>query len=403
MILSRKESMAVRVPSSWRKIIPSHDVRPAAPYGADITPGTNAYGSYVEVLSGAQLTHDVWELLIRFHDIDSSAVAMDMIARVGFDPAGGSSYTDIIDHLICTYAASYTAGGQVGVEYKFKLHIPAGSSIAVKASANNATPIHLRCSMIAFCDPSKPWTLWKGTFVRTFGANTAASCGTAVTSGTAAEGTYTLLGTLADTIYEWQTGMGVNDATIATGNCYHMDLGVDTAGNGVQRDVVLNQRQNFTTAESASRSLMVGMFKGVSGDKVYGRLQCSTTADSSLTMIAYGVGGTWQPTGSASFTVAGTVEINNANVADGKTVKIYAVDSDDDTELVTTTTTSGGAFSVDVWENTRSYFASYENDGKFGRSASGTPEISSFNIAMFTSGPAGGGGGASAARVINNA
>lgn len=385
--------MSIAAPSTWRKIVASHDVRPAAPYGADITPGNNAYGSYVEVLSGAQLTHDVWELLIRFHDMDSSAVAMDMLAQVGVDTAGGTSYTALIDHLICTYAASYTSGGQVGIEYRFKIHIPAGSSVAVRASANNATPIHLRCSMIAFCDPSKPWALWKGTFVRTYGANTAASNGTSVTSGTTSDGSWTLLGTLADTIYEWTQGMGVNDATIAAANAYHIDLGVDTQGDNVQRVVLLNQRENFSTAESASRSAMVGAFKGISGDKVYGRLQSSTTPDSNLSMIAYGTGGTHTETGSSSCTVAGTVQIDGVNVADGKTIEIYAIDSDGVAERVTTTTTSGGAFTVDVPEATRTYFASYNNDGNVGRSANGTPESSTFNIAMFTSGPAGGGGG----------
>lgn len=387
--------MTIAAPSSFRKIVASHDVRPASPFGASITPGNNTYGTYVEVLSGAQLTHDVWELLIRFHDIDSSALAMDMLARVGVDTAGGTSYTTLIDHLICTYAGPYSTGGHTGVEYKFKIHIPAGSSVAVQASANNATPIALRCSMIAFCDPDKPWALWKGTFVRTFGATPASSSGTVVTSGTVSEGAWTELGTLADTIFEWNVGMGVNDAAIATADAYHMDLGVDTQGDVTPRVAILNQKQGLTTAEAASRSSMQGMFKGIAGDKVYGRLQCSATADSSLSMIAYGTGGTWQPTGSASFTVAGVVKVDNATVANGKTVQIFAVDADGVAELVTSTTTAGGggAFTVNVSENARTYFASYVDGANVGRSANGTPESSSFNVDIFTSGPAGGGGG----------
>lgn len=85
------------------------------------------------------------------------------------------------------------------------------------------------------------------------------------------------------------------------------------------------------------------------------------------------------------FTVAASVVIDGVPAAAGKSVKIFAyaasaVLSDsrtaalDAAELITTVQTdASGAFSAVVPDNTRSYFASYDNDGRAGRSLLGTP------------------------------
>ncbi len=84
------------------------------------------------------------------------------------------------------------------------------------------------------------------------------------------------------------------------------------------------------------------------------------------------------------FAVAGTVTVDAVPVANGKTVKIFAVDGLGVAELVTTTTTAGGtgAFSVSVPDSTRTYFASYVDGTDYGRSLDGTPGTSTFNIAI---------------------
>lgn len=83
----------------------------------------------------------------------------------------------------------------------------------------------------------------------------------------------------------------------------------------------------------------------------------------------------WITFHSITFTVSGTITINGAPVADGKTVNIYTVEPDGTTELSATVVTSGGAggFSAKVTDNTRTYWASYDSDGKVGRSHLGTP------------------------------
>lgn len=74
------------------------------------------------------------------------------------------------------------------------------------------------------------------------------------------------------------------------------------------------------------------------------------------------------------FTVSGTITVNGTAVAAGKAVQIWAYTSAGVAELVTSvTTTSGGVFTAQVADKTRSYFATYNNDGNVGRSALGTP------------------------------
>ncbi len=90
------------------------------------------------------------------------------------------------------------------------------------------------------------------------------------------------------------------------------------------------------------------------------------------------------------FAVAGTAMINGAAAADGKTIKVFAVDSNGTAELVTSTTVAGGAgaFTVNVPDSTRTYFASYADSGagKYGRSLDGTPGTSTFDITIAVSG-----------------
>jgi hypothetical protein len=74
-----------------------------------------------------------------------------------------------------------------------------------------------------------------------------------------------------------------------------------------------------------------------------------------------------------AFTVAGTITIAGVAAPAGRSVQIWAYDSAGAELVATATTTSGGAFSAGVLDNTRSYFASYNNDGNVGRSALGTP------------------------------
>ncbi len=103
--------------------------------------------------------------------------------------------------------------------------------------------------------------------------------------------------------------------------------------------------------------------------------------------------GWWITYHQMTFSVAGVVTVDGSPVGAGKTVNVYAYVAspgpEDVTEFVTSTTTAmdgTGSFTVNVLDSTRTYFASYVNDGSIGRSADGTPGTSTFNIVIGAAG-----------------
>jgi hypothetical protein len=129
-----------------------------------------------------------------------------------------------------------------------------------------------------------------GSYVTAFGVNTGTSAGTAVTSGTTAEGALTLLGTSTQEYFFWQAGMGCNDTTQAA-LVYAIDIAAGSSTSDF-RLLLENLQVNLTAAEQQiSPPLTVGCVANVSsGANIYGRVQCSGTSDSNITIAAYGVG-----------------------------------------------------------------------------------------------------------------
>lgn len=273
---------------NWR-ISDILNTRPAAALGATVTPGNNTKGSYAAVLTSGNVSRDVFGLLININSNAVSAAGRDALVDIGVDPAGGSSYTVLIPDLLGSCAAPYNIG-QGGCWYYFPIWVRSGSSIGARASVNNATVGTLRCSITAFGSPRDHRSARVGTKVQAIGITAASSRGTTVTSGTTAEGAWTSLGTLTDAAWWWQIGMGVNDTTMSALS-YHADLSV---GNASEKTMVI-ENANITT--TAAEQLNMGpnfvdcQKLTPSGSTVYGRLQCSGTADSALSLAAYAMSG----------------------------------------------------------------------------------------------------------------
>jgi hypothetical protein len=88
---------------------------------------------------------------------------------------------------------------------------------------------------------------------------------------------------------------------------------------------------------------------------------------------------------SCTYSVSGTVTINGSAAANGKTVKVWAVDASNRTEYIGSTTTGGGtgAYSLTgVPDDARTYWASYVDGSNRGRSADGTPDSTTFDIGV---------------------
>lgn len=266
--------------------------RPAAAVGATVTPAQNtkAGAAWAAVLTGANLSRDVFGLWINFNSNASTNNARDTIVDVGVDPAGGTSYTVLIPDLLASCASPYVGGHGNGINYFFPIWIKSGSQVAVRASINNATVGTLRCWMRAVGEPLDLRTVRVGYKVRAYGITAASSSGTAVTPGTTSEGSWTQLGTIAadEHPWFWQLGYGANQGTITA--VYNSgDLAIGDASNKV---IPIEQRiWGGTTTEQIwdSGPDTMGYYQAKAGDLVYGRLQCSGTAYSGTSLAAYGV------------------------------------------------------------------------------------------------------------------
>lgn len=277
------------LPNEWGLIIESvaDGTRPAAAWGTSITPGNNTYGSYTQVL--AATSDETFLCRITLNSWSTAAAARDALVTIGIDPAGGTSYTDMIVDLVASCAPSYTAGTAPATIYEFPLRIPAGATLAAKATVNNATVGTGRVALTLFGRPSRPELVKAGSFVQTFGSTPASSSGTAITPGTASEGAWTQLGSaLTVPLWFWEFGFGINNATMNNNN-HHIDIGLGDASN--KKIVIPNGYVMETGNEILSRAPNGRVGLGAVGDIVYARVQAgSSTVTTGMSVIAYGVG-----------------------------------------------------------------------------------------------------------------
>lgn len=284
--------MIVSPVGEWFRLVDSvaDGTRPATAWGTQLTPGNNTYGSYVEVTAGASLTDDAHAILININSVSTSTAARDCLVTIGVDHDGGTSYAAFIEHLLASCAGAYATAqaGAGGVNYWFPVRIPAGSSIAAKASVNNAT-VGSAYIAISLWRHTRPSSVYIGSFVETFGAVEASSCGTSITPGTTSDGAWVSVGTVTTPIYAWELGMGVNDDTMNV-NTYHCEVGL---GSGSSKKVAIHDLPVVTnSAESLGKPPAFAYRTAAPGDGVYVRGQVGPSAsDASITMIAYGVGG----------------------------------------------------------------------------------------------------------------
>lgn len=275
------------VPNTWGLYIPSvaAGTRPTSPWGTVLTPGNNVYGAYAAVLPATSA--ETYLMRITLNAFAVAGTARAALVTIGIDPLGGVAYVPFIEHLQAACAHTYIAGPVV---YVFPITVPAGASIAAKATVNNATVGTGYISIELWGDPADPAVpAQTGTFVRTFGAVPGTSSGTTAPVGTVSEGAWTQLGgALAEPLHYWEWGMGINAGTIL-GNVFNIDVGIGDAGT--KRVVIHNAYANTTTLETITKAAASWPGLGEVGDLVYVRGQVGpNAADATTSFIAYGVG-----------------------------------------------------------------------------------------------------------------
>lgn len=271
----------------WWQTAHGLSTRPAAAMGVSVTPGNNSKGSYATLISAGNVVNDVYGILIHINSGFTTATARDCIVDIGTDPAGGTSFGVVIPDLLGSCSGDATFGGHW---YYFPLAIKAGSTIGARASQNGVTTaIRVNCRI--FGRPTRPELCKTGSRVTAYGITGASSNGTSVTSGTTSEGSWTSLATnIAERNWWWQMGMGVNDSTMSA-LCYHADLG---AGDATNKTMLIEDQLYWSDATERLNNSPIGVLMGetdvASGVNVYGRLQCSGTADAGLSLAGYGLG-----------------------------------------------------------------------------------------------------------------
>lgn len=276
--------------NTFKGIISNMTGRPSATWGTVLTPAQNSFPAYAAIMSAT--AYETFGMSILLHTGAYSAEARDILVTIGIDHAGSTTYTDCeISNLLATNASTLGYGG---VSYYFPLYIPAGSTIAAKASVNNATVRNITIGIELFGRPTHPELVRAGSYVDTFGATPAGSNGTAITSGTSSEGNWTEVtaGNTTKPYWWWQVGWGANDSSLTAVN-YVMDVAYGTAG--AEEIVIAGQPHNSpSTAEQMFQpQLHPNYYQNEvdAGRRIYVRMQCSGTADSNLSTIVYAMGG----------------------------------------------------------------------------------------------------------------
>lgn len=264
---------------------------PSSTPGTSVTPGaSDAEGSWVQVASAANIAYDVCLLYIAIGGGATSAQRKDHLLDIGVDPAGGTSYSPIISDIVCGQSQAVTTGFD---EFIFPIHIKAGSSVAVRVQGSNATAGTVRVVADFFGRPTNPEMVACGSYSETIG-KISGSAGTFVIPGTAAEGSWTSLGTTTNDLWHWQLGIQLSNATI-TVQYTTFDLAYGDATNKeiILEDVTIGF---YGTAEIKAstlrgRSIANNIRYVPAGSTIYARARCSVAPTATYNCTAIGIGG----------------------------------------------------------------------------------------------------------------
>lgn len=299
----------------FARIIHSHpDGTPwTATMGVSVVPGLNAYGAWVTILPGLDpggglpyLSHDCYEIELYVHNSGAANEAKGQLITIGLDPLGGTAFADFIEYVPVPHASTMlTAGAMGGFTYRFRIFVAAGTSIGARATASAAPLRQARTFVRVKCEPSNPELIRCGTYARTFGAVAASSKGTDIVVGTAAEGAWTELGTIADAdLWQWNVGLAVGNTALDNAVIL-ADLGI---GDATTKDIVIAEQPMFTTSgELATGKYYPEEYPAEVGQKVYARGETSTTQTTIYSAIAIAVGGDAAGTG-GQLTVGGETD-----------------------------------------------------------------------------------------------
>lgn len=264
---------------------------PSATPGTSVTPGaSNVEGSWTQIASGANIAQDVIAFMIRVVSGATATAAKPQIMDIGVDPAGGTSYTEVISNIVC--GASGTGIAMPGHFFLFPLRIKAGSSVAVRIKGANATAGTVRVAAEFYGQQSNPLLIPVGSIAETIGTITNSN-GVSFTPGNAADGSWVDLGVTTNPLWWWQVAYQIDNATI-TAEYTYIDLAWGDASN---KHIIKRLMHGGDTSERVgdifSKDLnMFDCYAPVpAGAHLYIRGRCNNAPDTGYNAVAIGIGG----------------------------------------------------------------------------------------------------------------
>jgi len=252
---------------------------PATSPGVSVTPGSGSKGSYYQLASGANLANDVYGIRLWFTTGSTTSTIRDILADIGIDPAGGTSYSQTggINNIFVPQASSAVNSGRW---FYFPLFIKAGSSVGVRGQANNTSTF--RCAAWFFGKPTSPHSIDVATYSETLGVS--GNGGTPFTCGnTATWGSWTSLGSLTRACWYFALAFGHNVGTTSS-QMYFAELAY---GDGTNMITIIPCKPMFNpgSAEASGSPMLDGVWKVPAGGTLYVRGSASGTAETTEAVV----------------------------------------------------------------------------------------------------------------------
>lgn len=266
---------------------------PNATPGAAVASSTtaNTEGSWVQVASATNIANDVDGFHLMIHGYSAATNTRTALVDVGVDPAGGTSYTELISDIL---VGGVPTGTSNTLEMFFPIKIKKGSTVAVRQLARWGA-ISMRVATRFFGSPTSKGIFPVGSYSETLGSGVTIPKGTEFTPGNAADGTWTSLGVTTKPLWWWQLGYSIYN-TVVTAEYTYLELGT---GDGTAAGTIpfFRQQHGGSTSEICSlydkTNLLWNMayFPVPAGQTIYVRGRCTNAPDTNYNAVAIGVGG----------------------------------------------------------------------------------------------------------------
>lgn len=268
---------------------------PASTIGTSVIPTTSNTDptTYTAIASSANIAQDVYGIYVQVHSGSTAGAVKGHLLDIGVDPAGGTSYSNIISNFNISNAPALTVAG--AKEHYFPFFIKAGSSVAARIRGSNATAGTVRVAVRFYGQRSRPETFPVGSYSQTFGAVTASSRGTSITPGNAADGGWLDLGAVTTglPLWWWQLGYGIDNITV-TAEYTYLELAF---GDGSNKQSIFKVMHGGTTNETCGLSAQTQLLwhaahqPVAAGSNIYVRARANNAPDTGYHVNVLGIGG----------------------------------------------------------------------------------------------------------------